>query len=219
MKPVIKLMLASPHKLMTDGLHVLFQRDSQFSVIGEVADSPTIADVVRRKKPDVVVLDLLVQALNGLSVARQIKRYAPGTRIVVLSMCTDEAYVSQVLESGASAYVLKSENFTGLVHAMHEVTAGRQYLSPELNPGAIKDRQQNASGRRADRFDKLTPRERQVLQLAAEGRTSAQIAVRLGISRRTAETHRSNIYKKLLVQSHTDLIAFALRRGLVTRDM
>lgn len=204
---------------MTDGLHALFQRESHFCVVGEVAESPAVSETARRAKPDVVVLDLLAQALNGLSVVRQIKRNAPGIHIVVLSMCTDEAYISQALQNGASAYVLKSENFTGLVRAVHEVTAGRQYLSPMLDPGAIKARQSNAGGKHADRFEKLTARERQVLQLAAEGRTSAQIAARLGISPRTAETHRSNIYKKLLVKSHTDLVAFALRRGLLTRDM
>jgi DNA-binding NarL/FixJ family response regulator len=124
--------------------------------------------------------------------------------------------VSHALRSGASAYVLKSENFDGLLGAVKEACGGRQYLSAPLDAKVIREQisRQGAMGP----YEELTARERQVLQLAAEGRTSAQIAERLGISRRTAETHRANIYKKLLVDNRTDLVAFALRRGLLTRD-
>lgn len=201
---------------MTDGLAALFHRERDFRVVGVATEGPVAMEIVRRTNPDVVVVDLITQAPDGLSLIRQLKKHAPRSAIVGLSMYTDEAYVSQALQNGASAYVLKSESFTDLVHAVREVTAGRQYLSPSLNAHAIRRR--TAAGSRPDALERLTPRERQVLQLAAEGRTSAQIAARLGISRRTAETHRANIYKKLLVESHTDLVAFALRRGLLTRD-
>lgn len=219
MKQTTRILLAGRHKLMTDGLRALFEREADFRIVGQVADGPAAIDLIGRLKPDVVVLDLIMQALDALGAIGQIKKHAPATKIVTLSMCTDEPYVSQALSNGASAYVLKSENFGDLARAIREVLAGHQYLSPPLDNRAIKELQRRSGGKHFDKFDTLTSRERQVLQLAVESRTSAQIAARLGISPRTAETHRSNIYKKLHIQSRADLIALALRRGLITRDL
>jgi DNA-binding NarL/FixJ family response regulator len=219
MKHAIRILLIGRHKLMTDGLRALFESKTDFRIVGQVADGPEAIDLIGQVKPDVVVLDLLMQALDGLAAIGQIKQHAPATKIVPLSRCTDASYVSQALSNGASAYVLKSEDFDDLAHAIREVFAGRQFFSPPLDHNAIKEFQRKADGKHLDNFDTLTSRERQVLQLAIEGSTSAQIARRLGISPRTAETHRSNIYKKLHVQSRADLIALALRRGLITRDL
>lgn len=217
MQSVTSLLLISRHKLMTNGLRVLFEAEQGFEVVGEVAEDEPAIETARRVGADVIVVDLIAQVLNGLSVIRDLRTRAPRSAIVALAMCTDKSYVSQALQNGARAYVLKSESFPDLVHAVREVTAGRKYLSAELDVDAI--RQQVATGGRADRFESLTARERQVLQLAGHGCTSAQIAMQLGISRRTAETHRANIYKKLQVASQADLVAFALRRGLLTRDI
>jgi two-component system response regulator NreC len=143
-----------------------------------------------------------------------LKKCSAETKIVALSMCTDAPYVAQALIHGASGYVLKSDGFADLARGVREAASGRQYLSPSLDDRAIRA----CRGRGDDGFHSLTLRERQVLQLAVEGCTSTQIATRLGISRRTAETHRSNIYGKLQIQSHADLIALALRRGLIARE-
>ena len=218
MKHTIRILLTGRHKLMTDGLRALFENEADCRIVGQVADGPAAIDLIAKLKPDIVVLDLLMQAPDGLAAIRQIKKHAPATKIVPLSMCTDESYVSQALSNGASAFILKSENFADLARAIREVLAGRQYLSPPLDQHAIKECQRKADGKHFE-FDTLTSRERQVLQLAIEGRTSAQIAARLGISPRTAETHRSNIYKKLHIQNRADLIDLAHRRGLITRDL
>jgi DNA-binding NarL/FixJ family response regulator len=215
---VTNVLLISRHRLTTDGLRALFEAEDDVRVVGDATECSGAIELVRGADPDVAVIDLIVQVLNGLTVVRQLKRAAPTLRIVAISMCTDESYVSQALHDGASGYVLKSDSFSELLRAVHEVQAGRQYLSPTFNAGSIEKRRQRAVGASGDTFERLTPRERQVLQLAACGCTSAQIGARLGISRRTAETHRSNIYKKVLVESHTDLVALALRRGLLTRD-
>ena len=216
MHGVTTLLLVSHHPLFTNGLSALFKAERSHRVVAESLDGPAALEAAARLEPDVIVVDLIAQVLNGLAMLRQLNKHAPRARIVALSMCTEVSYVSEALRSGASAYVLKSENFQGLLRAVKDAAAGRQYISPTLDATAI--RRQAARRRIADPYEGLTVRERQVLQLVAAGRTSAQIAERLGISRRTAETHRANIYKKLLLENSTELVAFALRRGLVTRD-
>lgn len=218
MKHVIKVLLVGRHKLMTDGLHALFEREPEFKIVGQCADGPAAIDAVVRLEPSVAVVDVLLQSVDGLAAIRDLKRCSPRTSIVTLSMCADVPYVSQALAYGVSAYVLKSENFGDLARAVREVTSGGQYLSRSLDDRAIKEYRRESRGQQVDKFHMLTRRERQVFQLAVEGCTSTQIATRLAISRRTAETHRSNIYGKLQIQSHADLIALALRRGLIARE-
>jgi DNA-binding NarL/FixJ family response regulator len=213
---VTSLLLIGRHKLVTDGLRGLFQAQSDLEVVGQISDSPAAIQAARAIEADVIIVDLIAQALNGVSVIRDLRKHAARSAIVALSMCVEESYVSQALQNGASGYVLKSESFSDLLHAVREVAAGRQYLSAGLDADAI--RRQLACGGRADKFESLTARERQVLYLAAQGCTSARIATQLGISPRTAETHRANIYKKLEFASHAQLVTFALRRGLLTRD-
>jgi DNA-binding NarL/FixJ family response regulator len=185
-------------------------------VVGVTPDDPAGVQSIQRVDADVVVVDLIVQALHGVSLIRDIKACAQRSAIVALSMCVEEAYVAQALQNGALGFVLKKQGFDELARAVRHAAAGRQYLSPGLDADAI--RRYVASSDRADRFENLTAREREVLQLAALGSTSAQIATQLGISRRTAETHRANICKKLDFEAHVDLVSFAVRRGLVTRD-
>jgi DNA-binding NarL/FixJ family response regulator len=218
MKHVTRVLLVGRHKIMTDGLHALFEREVEFKVVGQSADGPAAIDPIVRLKPAVVVVDVLMQSLDGLVAIRELKRRAAETRIVALSMCTDVPYVSQALNYGVSAYVLKSDSFGDLARAVREVVSGRQYLSRSLDHRAIKECRRKSRGELVDKFFTLTHRERQVFQLSVEGCTSTQIATRLGIGRRTAETHRSNIYRKLQIQSHADLIALALRRGLIAAD-
>jgi DNA-binding NarL/FixJ family response regulator len=216
MQNVTRVLLVSRHKIIAEGLRVLLQSQREFSVVGEISDTATVIRAARIDA-DVIVLDLIAQALNGLSIIRQLKASAPQSSIIALAMCSEESYVSHALQNGASGYVLKSENFAALACAVRTVIAGRQYISPSLNADAI--RQLVASGGCADKFESLTARERQVLHLTAQGCTSARIAAKLSISPRTAEAHRANIYKKLAFASHAELVAFALRRGLLTGDV
>jgi two-component system response regulator NreC len=217
MESVTSLLLISRHRLMIEGLRGLFEAQPGIDTVHEITDGPSVGETARRLDADVIVLDVIAQVLNALSVICELKSCAPRSAIVALSMCAEESYVSQALQNGASGYVLKSERFADLLGAVRQVAGGRLYLSPGLDADAI--RQQVAGDNRADKFETLTARERQVLHLAAKGGTSAQIALRLGISRRTAETHRANIYKKIGFASHADLVSFALRRGLLTRDI
>jgi len=213
------LVLADDHQLLRQSLRALLEREGDFKVIGEAGDGLTAAEVVERLEPDVLVLGVMLPGLSGLEVARQVSLRTRRTRIVILSMLADVSCVVEALRNGASAYVLKCAAFEDLVRAIREATAGRRYLCPPLSEQAASIYREAADPTSSDKYEKLTDRERQVLQLVAEGSTSAAIAKRLGISPRTVETHRANIAKKLGFRNQTDLIAFALRRGLISKEI
>lgn len=213
------IILADDHVILRQGLRALIENEPDFEIIGEAGDGLEAVALARRLKPEVVVVDVMLPGLNGLEVVRQIKKHDEKTRIVVLSMFADESYVLRALRNGASAYVLKYAAFEVLVHAIREVMAERTYLSTPLSEQAITVLHRAAGTASLDKYELLTDREKQVLQLAAEGLTSAQIAGRLGISQRTAETHRANFSRKLGFQNPTDMVAFALRHGLIAKDV
>ena len=212
------IVLADDHQVVRQGLKALLEAESDFSVVGEAGDGLQAIKRVELLNPRVLVLDVMMPGLNGLDVTPQIKKCSPNTQVVILSMYSNEAYVLEALGSGASAYVLKDSSSDDLVHAVREAAAGRRYLSPPLSDRAIEVYQQRAQATTLDRYETLTAREKEVLHLAAEGCTSADIAGRLGISGRTAETHRSNLMHKLDLHTQADLIRFALRRGIVSID-
>lgn len=209
------IVLADDHQVVRQGLRALLEAEKDFRVIGEAGDGLQAIRHVETLSPDVLVLDLMMPGLNGLDVVRQLKRAAPRTQVVILSMYANEAYVLEALSNGAAAYVLKDSSSADLVHAVREAVVGRRYLSPPLSDRAIEAYQEKARAATLDRYDTLTARERAVLHLAVEGHTSAEVAVRLGISARTAETHRSNLMHKLDLHTQAELIRFALRRGIV----
>lgn len=209
------IVLADDHQLVRQGLRALLEAEPDFSVIGEASDGFAALEVVKRVRPNVLVLDLMMPGLNGLEVARQLSKHATHTKVVVLSMYNSEGYVLESLANGASAYVLKDSDSADLVHAVREVMAGRRYLSPPLSDRAIEVYQQKAKAVALDKYETLTTREREVMQLTAEGHTSHEIADRLGISTRTAETHRANLMHKLDLHTQSDLIRYALRRGII----
>ena len=211
-------MLADDHRVVRQGLRALLEAEPDFRVIGEAGDGLEALQMVEQLKPNVLVLDLMMPGLNGLEVARQLNKHSPQTRTVVLSMYSNEAYVLEALGNGASAYVLKDSSSADLVHAVREVAAGRRYLSPPLSDRAIEAYQEKAKAATLDKYETLTTREREVLQLAAEGHTNTEIAARLGISSRTAEAHRSNLMHKLALHTQADLIRYALRRGIIPMD-
>jgi DNA-binding NarL/FixJ family response regulator len=215
---ITTIVLADDHRIVRQGLRALLSAEDDFSVIGEADDGREALAVVERFNPDVLVLDLMMPGLNGLEVARQVHKHSPKVGIVVLSMHDDEGFVLEALANGVSAYVLKDSNSSDLVQAVREVAAGRRYLSPPLSDRAIETYQQMAKIGTMDKHDTLTTREREVLQLSAEGHTNSEIAARLGISPRTAETHRSRLMHKLGLHSQADLIRYALRRGIIPME-
>ncbi|HKP13518.1 MAG TPA: response regulator transcription factor [Blastocatellia bacterium] len=214
----ITIMLADDHHVVRQGLRALLEAEADFSVVGEAGDGLEALQMAEQLKPNVLVLDVMMPGLNGLEVSRQLNKHSPQTHVVVLSMYSNEAYVLEALGNGASAYVLKDSNSGDLVQAVREVAAGRRYLSPPLSDRAIEAYQEKAKAASLDKYETLTTREREVLQLSAEGHTSAEVAARLGISSRTAETHRSHLMHKLALHTQADLIRYALRRGIIPMD-
>lgn len=212
------IVLADDHRIVRQGLRVLLSAETDFQVIGEADDGREALELVKRLNPDVLVLDLMMPGLNGLEVARQLNKGASRVGVVVLSMHDDEGFVLEALANGVSAYVLKDSNSSDLVQAVREVAVGRRYLSPPLSDRAIETYQQLAKIGTMDRHETLTTREREVLQLSAEGYTNSEIATRLGISTRTAETHRSRLVHKLGLHTQADLIRYALRRGIISME-
>jgi two-component system response regulator NreC len=212
------IVLADDHHVVRQGVRTLLEAEPAFTVVGEASDGLEAVNLVASMKPLVLIVDLMMPGLSGLEVTRQAKQHSPQTRVVVLSMHASEGYVVEALHNGADAYVLKNANGADVVHAVHEVTSGRRYLSPPLTELAIEAYAKRATGAPVDRYETLTTREREVLQLAAEGRSHREVAVRLGISPRTAEVHRANLLRKLGLHSQTELIRYALKRGLVPME-
>jgi DNA-binding NarL/FixJ family response regulator len=209
------LVLVDDHHIVRRGLRILLEAEPDLNVIGEESDGLRAVALVERVKPDVLVLDLMMPGLNGLEVARQVTKRSPQTRVVVLSMYANEPYVLQALRNGASAYVVKDASPNELPKAIREAAAGRRYLSPPLTDRAIEAYLTRAGAASLDLYETLTTREREVLHLAAQGLSNAQIASRLSISPRTAETHRANLMHKLDLHNQSDLIQYAVRRGIV----
>jgi len=211
----ITVLLADDHAVVRLGLRALIEDESDLALVGEAGDGLEVLPMVERLRPDVLVLDLIMPGLNGLEILREIPRRAPHTRVVVLSMHANEAYVLEALRHGAMGYVLKGSNAAELVRAVRSAAAGQRYLSPPLSERSLDAYAQQAQSPQPDLYESLTAREREVLHLAAEGHTSTEIAKRLFISPRTVETHRSNLMRKLGLETQTELVRYALRRGIV----
>ncbi len=209
-----RIVLAEDHHLVWQGLKALLEKHD-LHVVAETADGLEVAGLVAEHKPDVLIIDLMLPGLNGMEAARQALDGGSNTRVVFLSMHADEAYVLRALKLGASAYVLKDASATDLVRAVDEVLAGRKYLSPPLSQQALDLHAERLETGELDPYQGLTTREREVLQLTAEGLTNQQMAERLAISARTIETHRANLMRKLDLENSNELLRFALKHGLV----
>lgn len=212
------IVLADDHPVVRQGLRSLLEAETDFRLIGEAGDGLEAVRLVERLRPNVLVLDLMMPGLSGLEVARRVGQCSPNTRVVILSMYASEAYVLEALKNGAAAYVLKDSSAADLVKAVREAAAGRRYLSSPLSERAIEIYIEKAEATALDIHDTLTSREREVLHMAAEGRTNTEIAARLVISPRTAETHRANLMRKLGLRTQTELIRYALRRGILAME-
>lgn len=212
------IVLADDHHVVRQGLRVLLEAEPNFSVVGEAAEGLAVIEMVERLKPNVVIVDVMMPGVNGLEVTRQVRQRSPETRVVILSMYANEAYVLEALRIGAAGYVLKGADAAELIQAVREVAAGRRYLSPPLTDHAIEAYVEKAQAAPLDRYEMLTTREREVLHLAAEGYSHSETAARLGISPRTAETHRANLMRKLGLKTKTDLVRYAFRRGILALE-
>jgi len=209
------IVLADDHQILRQGLRRLLETEPDFSIVGEAEDGLQVVKLVAQLNPDILVLDLMMPHLNGLEVARQVRQQSPDTRIVILSMHSSEAYVLEALRNGVSAYVLKDCKAEHLVRAIHTARAGGRYLSPPLTDQAVASYVQKAEAEPLDVYETLTKREREVLQLAAEGCTNTQVAEHLFISARTAEKHRASMMRKLDLANQTALVCYAIRRGIL----
>ncbi len=212
------ILLADDHNIVRQGLRALLQSEPHFRLVGEASDGIEALRLAERLKPDVLITDLMMPGLNGLEVTRQVTKLLPQTRVIILSMYTNDAYVLEALKNGALGYVLKDSQAADLIQAVKEVIAGNRYLSPPLSERALELYLRKVESVPDDPYELLTTREREVLQLVAEGRTSSEIATRLFISPRTAEGHRANLMRKLGLQNNADLIRFALKRGILPLD-
>jgi DNA-binding NarL/FixJ family response regulator len=209
------LVLADDHHLVRQGLMLLMKNEPDFRVVGEAGDGLGALQLVAKTHPDILLLDLAIPRVHGLEVTRQVRQNHSSTRVIILSMHKEESYVIEALRNGAAGYILKDSTGTDLIEGVRKVKAGRRYLSPSLEEIAIALLEHRPSSGEADAYESLSNRERIVLQLAAEGLSSHEIADRLFISRRTAETHRANLMRKLDLRSQTDLVRFAIRRGVM----
>ena len=211
---MITAIIADDHEIVRRGLRSLLETHN-CKLIGEASDGLAAAQAVEKLKPQLLFLDLNMPRLHGLEVLKQARTSSPHTKVIVLSMHNDEPYVIEALRAGAAAYLLKGSESEEIAQALKEVMAGRRYLSAPLSEWAINALATKVADS-TDPLGTLSPREREVLQYATEGYGNPEIAEKLFISPRTAETHRTNLMRKLGLQSQTDLVRFAIRKGLLT---
>lgn len=212
---MITILLADDHIVVRQGLRSLIDAVPDFKVIGEASDGQETLQMVQDLKPEVLVLDLMMPGLNGMEITRQVWRM---TKVLILSMHANEAYVIEALKKGASGYLLKDGTAAELTQAIRMVAAGQRYLSTPFSDRAISAYLERAKTGTLDPYDALTAREREILQLVAEGYGTSEISERLTISPRTVEAHRANLNRKLDIHSQADLIRFALKKGLLPME-
>ncbi len=215
MRMTTTILLVDDHAIVRQGLRAVLEADPQFSVVGETDDGRQAIKMAERLRPELMIVDLNVPGLNGLEIIRQVKGEFPRIRILVFSMHASEAYVTEALRCGAAGYVLKDNDVGNIVRAVRDVCAGRRYLSPPISDIVIGACIRSGNASSLDAHETLTPRERQVLHLAAGGYTNAGIASQLSISPRTVETHRAHLMYKLGLKTQRDLFSYCMRRGLL----
>jgi two-component system response regulator NreC len=213
----IRILLADDHKLMRGGLRVLLEQQGDLMVVGEASDGREAVALASSLKPDVLVMDIGMPNLNGIEAAAQITQSQPQIAVVMLSMHSDESYVLRALKAGAKGYLLKDSAESDLIRAVHAVADGKSFFSPAVSKVLLDDyvRKLKRSGTE-DPYDLLTPREREVLQLVAEGKSNKDVAQLLNLSVYTVETHRANIMEKLNLHGVPELILYAVRKGIIS---
>ncbi len=212
-----RILLVDDHQMMREGLRAILEKDDSLSIIGEASDGREGVRAAQELRPDVVVMDVAMSGMNGIEATRQIRDLSPNIHVVALSSHSDRRYVNSILEAGASSYILKAAAHDQLIRGIDAARRGLKYLCPGVTSGIIERAvQQGAPG---SVFAILGPREREVLQLLAEGLTSSQIAQRLSVATSTVETHRRNIMRKLDTHNVAELTKYAIREGLTSLEV
>jgi DNA-binding NarL/FixJ family response regulator len=206
----VTVVLGDDHPLVRQGVRRLLE-GREFEILGEASDGLEVIELVQRLRPEVVLLDLSMPTLNGIGAVREISRLAPEAKVIVLTMHTEEHYILEALRAGVKGCVSKTQAPEHLLQAIREVCRGGVYLSPSVSGVVVQGYLANTE----TPYDPLTDRERQVLQLIAEGKTTKEVAVILGVSVKTAESHRSSLMSKLDIHSTAEVVRYAIRRGLV----
>lgn len=213
-----KVLLVDDHAILRDGIRLVLQAQSGISVIGEAADGREALDLVEKLQPDVVVMDIAMPNLNGAEATRQIKRRFPRTRVVILTMHENQQYLLQIINAGATGCVLKRSAGTELVEAVKAAARGQSWFSPTMTNMVLEDYRVRLLRDVEDESKLLTEREREVLQLVAEGKTNKEIADNLIVSIVTVQTHRAHIMEKLGVHDRVDLVKYAIRLGAIAAE-
>ena len=213
----LRLLLADDHTLVRQGLRKILEERADWEVVAEVDDGREAIKKAVALKPDIAILDVGMPQLNGIDAAQQIVRRSPGTRVIILSMHSDEAYVTRALQAGASGYMLKDSAGKDLLKGVAEVAEGKSFFSPAIAKLMLNDYVRRIAGPEVtDRFESLSEREREIFQLVAEGRTNRDVAQLLDISTATVETHRARIMRKLDIHNTAELVLYAVRRGVIS---
>jgi DNA-binding NarL/FixJ family response regulator len=212
----IRILLADDHTVVRKGLRLLLEGQPGFDVVADAADGRAAVALAEQTTPDVVVMDIAMPGLNGIEAARQIATKVPTAAVVFLSMHSDESYVLKALKSGARGYLLKDSAEQDLINAVVAVSEGKAFFSPAISKMLVEDYLRQMQDRHLeDSYELLTTREREVLQLLAEGRSNKDVATLLNLSLHTVETHRANIWQKLNLHNQAELILYAIRKGVI----
>jgi two-component system, NarL family, response regulator NreC len=213
---VIRILLADDHTVVRKGLRLLLESQPEFQVVAEAANGREAVALAEEHRPDVAVMDIAMPLLNGSEAARQITAKLPEVAVVILSMHSDEAYVLKALKAGARGYLVKDSADDDLIQAVKAVSQGKSFFSPAISKMLVEDHIREMQERKLeDSFDLLTTREREVLQLFAEGKNNKDVANLLNLSLYTVETHRANIFQKLNLHSSAELVLYAIRKGVI----
>jgi len=214
---LLRILLADDHTVVRKGLRLLLESQPGFKVVADAANGREAVAMAEEHKPDVVVLDIAMPILNGIEAARQILARLPQAAIAFLSMHADESYVLRALKAGARAYLLKDSAEQDLINAVQAVGEGKAFFSPAISKMLVEDYMRQMRERHVDdSYDLLTMREREILQLFAEGKNNKDVANLLNLSLYTVETHRANIFQKLNLHSGAELILYAIRKGVIS---
>ncbi|WP_321472328.1 response regulator transcription factor [uncultured Paludibaculum sp.] len=214
---MIRIILADDHAVMRRGLRLVLEEQKDFQVIGEASDGREAVALVEGLKPDLVVLDITMPNMNGIEAARQISEKQSGVAIVVLSMHSDEGYVLRALKAGARGYLLKESPESDFILAIRSVSQGKAFFSPAVSRLLVEDYVRQLQDKDIeDSYELLTQRERELLQLVAEGKSNKDVANMLNLSLYTVETHRGNLMEKLNLHSVPELILYAVRKGVIS---
>ena len=211
----LRILLADDHTVVRQGLRKVLEERPEWQVVAEAGDGRDAVRLAEQHKPDVAVVDVAMPLLNGIEATRQITRRAPQTKVLVLSMYSDEAYVTQMLKAGATGYLLKDSADVDLLEAVQAVSQGKSFFSPAVARLMSDDYARQRGDNAVDRYESLSEREREIFQLVAEGKTNKEIAALLFISPSTVETHRARIMEKLDLHSAAEIVLYAVRRGVV----